>query len=288
MSEHIKRSDALNEVKTVLQGGYQYDAVTAINAIPAADVVERPKLVLALFQDEKDNDLGLVFVCQECGKRIYGNDHKFCSGCGNLLTYDDEDPKLEPYNPDHIPDATKKVDQFREPTQMMEEPKPLTCAGCEQEGAFDRLGYNPEPCWHCKRVNKEDHFELKGAHMPEYITKEQAISAAKGAVSTEEVIDKINTIPATDVVENAKRTTFEPDAARDLKDFVQACEIDDSIMGGFEADRMKTYLYALIDESTIGFDWSGERGETPEQRGDRHLRHIMEMQSKNRKDGETT
>jgi len=29
-------------------------------------------------------------------------------------------PRPTPYNPDHIPDATKKVDQFREPTQMME------------------------------------------------------------------------------------------------------------------------------------------------------------------------
>ena len=30
-------------------------------------------------------------------------------------------PIPEPYNPDHIRDTTKKVDQFREPTKMMQE-----------------------------------------------------------------------------------------------------------------------------------------------------------------------
>ena len=30
-------------------------------------------------------------------------------------------PLPDPYNPDHIRDTTKKVDQFREPTKMMQE-----------------------------------------------------------------------------------------------------------------------------------------------------------------------
>jgi len=30
-------------------------------------------------------------------------------------------PLPEPYNPDHIREATKKVDQFREPTEIMQE-----------------------------------------------------------------------------------------------------------------------------------------------------------------------
>jgi hypothetical protein len=94
--------------------------------------------------------------------------------------------------------------------------------------------------------------------MNEYITKNQAIGAVDGAVSAENVCDNINDIPAADVIENAKRTTFDQFAADALKDFVRSCEIDDGIMDGFTADRMRTYLYALIDEATIGFEWECE------------------------------
>lgn len=125
--------------------------------------------------------------------------------------------------------------------------------------------------------------------MSDYIKREDALIHQTLVHAADEPywvvpVHAIERIHAADVVENAKRTTFEPDAARDLKNFVEACDIDEGIMDGFAADRIRTYLYALIDEATIGFDWQANEEETREQRADRHLQHIIDMGK--RKDGD--
>ena len=39
----------------------------------------------------------------------------------NVIAWMPTENQPDPYNPDHIRDTTKKVDQFREPTKMMQE-----------------------------------------------------------------------------------------------------------------------------------------------------------------------
>lgn len=57
--------------------------------IAEMESAEKPE-AHAFFSGEQDVDLGDVFICAACGKRIYGTDHKFCSGCGRKITFDDD------------------------------------------------------------------------------------------------------------------------------------------------------------------------------------------------------
>jgi hypothetical protein len=103
MSEYIKREDALkNEEIFTTNTGREISIVQAhhLNAIPAADVVEVVRCKDCVFLE----------VCLLKSLSVMDGDG-FCA-----LGRKDGDTQRG----DHIPDATKKVDQFREPTQRME------------------------------------------------------------------------------------------------------------------------------------------------------------------------
>lgn len=69
--------------------------IVLLLAQQAREKPEPQKQAFAAFNWERDNDLGDVYTCQECGQRLYGNGHKYCSGCGLPLCYD-EDYATEP------------------------------------------------------------------------------------------------------------------------------------------------------------------------------------------------
>lgn len=138
MSDRIQEiAKALREPETFCEGCNHHGEPCGCNmngigckawdyAQEAADLIEslqrerqepEPKRAFAAFNWERDNELGDVYICQECGQRMYGNGHKYCSGCGLPIYYDEDaatEPKQEP-----------------EPlTVERQEPKSLTCVGC--------------------------------------------------------------------------------------------------------------------------------------------------------------
>jgi ribosomal protein L37AE/L43A len=116
----------------------------ALTAIPAADVVERSddlvQIVHAGFVRFTDGS----WHCSNCTDELPVDDDDFqpshadylakyiayCQRCGAKL---DKGASAR-MDPDHIADATKKVDQFREPTQMMED---QVCPKCNSMAHYD-------------------------------------------------------------------------------------------------------------------------------------------------------
>lgn len=110
MSEYIKREDA---VKAAYGAVTTEEFIYTLNAIPAAAVMPRTENTVEVVRCK---NCVFLEVCLLKSLSVMDGDG-FCA-----LGRKDGDTQRG----DHIPDATKKVDQFREPTKMMEEPKPLT------------------------------------------------------------------------------------------------------------------------------------------------------------------
>lgn len=93
MSEHIKREDALNELidRHIRHGELPIGVVRkAINAIPAADVVE---VVHAKWEKVYEyTTFGAMYRCSGCGETIFNPEtHKYCHRCGARMDGDAHD-----------------------------------------------------------------------------------------------------------------------------------------------------------------------------------------------------